>query len=362
MATRIEVNLDTLVVQVEGLDLDGNKAGSGAYGCVFGVTVDGKDCIAKKIHNILLQERSFLQRDYILTKFRNECCILSRLNHPNVVSFIGVHYGHDKNDISLIMERLHSDLANFVVKNPDTDLAIRIHILYDVSKGLQYLHSLTPPLIHRDLTAPNVLLTKDLTAKIGDLGVSRYMDPSAIANLTTNPGNAFYMPPECRIERPKYTIKLDIFSFGILIIHTIIGNVPNVYDLSTLSSFFYNLLGKMELKRRNQDVHKKMGKNHCLYSLAEKCLRDRPEQRPMTEYMSRSLRKLCHKNLRMVSGICTYNNVNWSADLLTMYFSLQSFMEACETGIVGVVQLALEGGVDPNQKNEVRFTVCNICV
>ena len=163
------------------------------------------------------------------------------------------------------------------------------------------VNSLTPPLIHRDLTAPNVLLTEDLTAKIGDLGVSRYMDPSAIANLTTNPGNAYYMPPECRVEHPRYTIKLDIFSFGILIVHTTIGNVPNVYDLSILSSFFYNLLGKSELKRRNQDLQEKMGKNHCLYSLAERCLRDRPEQRPVAEEVSVSIRKLCHKNPRMVS-------------------------------------------------------------
>ena len=173
MATRND--LDALVVQVEGLDLEENQAGHGAYGCVFRVTVNGKDCIAKKLHTILLQERSLGQRGNIVTKFRNECHILSVLHHPNIVGFVGVHYGHDKNDISLIMERLHSDLADFVETHRDTNIATRIHILYDVSKGLQYLHSLTPPLIHRDLTAPNILLTEDLTAKIGDLGVSRYV-------------------------------------------------------------------------------------------------------------------------------------------------------------------------------------------
>ena len=301
MATRNEVNLDALVVQVEGLDLDENTAGSGAYGFVFRVTVDGKDCVAKKIHKILLKEQSFQQRENILTKFRNECHILSSLNHPNVVTFVGVHYGRDKNDISLIMERLHSDLANFVERNPGTNLAIRIHILYDVSKGLHYLHSLTPPLIHRDLTAPNILLTEDLTAKIGDLGVSRYMDPSATAGLTINPGNAYYMPPECRVEHPTYTIKLDIFSFGILIIHTVIGKVPNVYDLPMISSFFYYLQGNLELKRRTKALQEKMGENHCLYQLAVECLRDQSEQRPVAKEVSRSIRKLCIKNPRMVS-------------------------------------------------------------
>ncbi len=77
----------------------------GAYGCVFRVTVNGRHCIAKKLHNILLQEQS-LGQERILTMFQNECHILSVLDHPNIVTFVGVYYGRDKNDISLIMERL----------------------------------------------------------------------------------------------------------------------------------------------------------------------------------------------------------------------------------------------------------------
>ena len=117
-----EVDLNALRVRVEGLDLEENKIGSGAYGVVFEVTVDGKKCIAKKLHNILLQEECYGQEEFIVRKFSQECRILSQLNHPNVVGFVGVHYGRDRNDISLIMERLHCDLADFVKKNPDTPL------------------------------------------------------------------------------------------------------------------------------------------------------------------------------------------------------------------------------------------------
>ncbi len=92
--------------------------------------------------------------------FQNECHILSVLDHPNIVTFVGVHYGRDKNDISLIMERLHSDFC----------------MMYPI-KGLHYLHSLTPHLIHRNLTALNILLTLYLAAKIGDMGESTYVDP-----------------------------------------------------------------------------------------------------------------------------------------------------------------------------------------
>ena len=121
--------------------------------------VNGRKCAAKKLHNILLQEQSLGQRECIIAKFQNECCILSALDHPNVVSFVGVDYSHDKNDISLIMERLYSNLAYFVESHHDTKLTTRIHILYDASKGLCYLHSLTPPLL-QDLTASNIMLLR----------------------------------------------------------------------------------------------------------------------------------------------------------------------------------------------------------
>ncbi len=299
MATRSD--LDALVVQVEGLDLEENKAGSGAYGCVFRVTVNGRDCIAKKLHPILLQEQSLGQRESIVTKFRNECHILSVLHHPNIVSFFGVHYGRGKNDISLIMERLHSDLADFVKTHRDTNITTRIRILYDASKGLHYLHSLTPPLIHRDLTAPNILLTEDLTAKIGDLGVSRYVDLEKLTHVLTNiPENPTYMPPECHEKPPIYTTKLDIFLFGHLIIHTVIGDFPEV-SYFTPEVVKHVDDGKMELMRRSTAVHgDKMGEKHALYPLVVSCLHDRPQQRPSVDEMTVSLRKLFLQYPRMV--------------------------------------------------------------
>ncbi len=135
--------------------------------------------------------------------------------------------------------------------------------------------------------------------------MSRYVDPASLATLalTAGPGNPCYMPPECRVENPKYTVKLDIFSFGILVVHTIIGSVPNSYDLSILRSFFHSIFGQVELKRRSTTIQQKMGEDHCLYPLTARCLRDRPEQRPSAEVVSSSLRELCLTHPRMVSGV-----------------------------------------------------------
>ena len=70
----------------------------------------------KETTRYLTSRISIGQEEFIVGKFHQECRILSQLKHPNVVGFVGVHCGCDKNDISLIMERLHCDLADFVKK------------------------------------------------------------------------------------------------------------------------------------------------------------------------------------------------------------------------------------------------------
>ena len=300
MATASDA-LRSLVVQVQGLDIKDNEIGSGAYGMVHAVIVNGRRCIAKSLHPILLQADNYLpnattqQRSAIEAKFRTECVILSALNHPNVVEFVGVHYGRDRTHLSLIMERLSTDLNAFLERNPTTRLPVRLSILADVSCGLRYLHQLQPPLIHRDLTAPNILLTEDSLAKIGDLGVSRFVDPNVATTLTVGPGNIVYMPPEAHYKNPSYTIKLDIFSYGVLILHTVIGKIPEVYTLPQDDDHTRQLVreGKVELMRRDEAVHTLMGDKHCLYPLVVRCLRDNPDNRPTTEEVHSSLRELC---------------------------------------------------------------------
>ena len=299
-----EADLDALRVhgQVEGLGLEENILGSGSYGVVYEVTVDRKKCAAKKLHDILIDDDNHDPDKFtVIRRFHQECCVLSQIKHPNVVGFVGVHYGHNRDEISLIMERLHCDLANFVERNPSTPLCDRLHILYDVSKGLDYLHSLSPPFIHRDLTAYNILLTKDLTAKVGDFGVSRYVDPEGDTILTRIPGPFGCMPPESIVTNPTYTTKLDIFSFGVLILHTIIGEFPIVYDISLYDHLRYESEGKAELMKRDKAVHQQMGETHYLYPLVVHCLKDNPDQRPTAGEVRNGVKKLCTNHPRPVS-------------------------------------------------------------
>jgi len=91
---------------------------------------------------------------------------------------------------------------------------VKMKILFDIAKGIFYLHSRQPPLIHRDLKPENILLSSDLRAKVCDFGISKQSksDPTYSSNTTAT---LRYMSPES-LSKSIYTSKSDIYSFGII--------------------------------------------------------------------------------------------------------------------------------------------------
>ena len=246
------------------------KKGSGAYGAIYEVTVKGVTCIAKRVHDILVTQVSPRERTSVQQKFVDECALLSKLRHPNVVQFVGVHYGRSANDLSLIMECLHTDLAKFLLDyTGEIPLSIKLSILLDVSYGLLYFHSHTPPIIHRDLSANNILLTIDLRAKIADLGVAKLLDiqTQVAFSQTKAPGSLHYMPPEALEEVPAYNCKLDIFSFGHLTLYVAAQEVPCVYELNARDMYATLQLSTIQIQRRRRAIELIGGERHTLYPL-----------------------------------------------------------------------------------------------
>lgn len=153
------------------------------------------------------------------SKFLQDCQIMSGLNHPNVTKFLGVCYVPNSRLPVLLMEKLERSLDDFIesssIINPS--FATKRSILEDIASGLVYLHQHDPPIIHRDLTARNILLTTELRAKIADFGQSRIVDYEPGQLPTRLPGTLVYMPPEAISS--YYNLTLDIFSFGHLALY-----------------------------------------------------------------------------------------------------------------------------------------------
>ena len=114
------------------------------------------------------------------------------------------------------------------LSNDDVTANHNYSISMDVAEGLKYLHSIRPhPLIHRDVSAPNVLLKADgkgWIVKLSDLGSAQF---AQIAQ-TFAPGAIIYTAPEVKQRESALhqTIKIDIYSFGVLLIEMLTKQVP----------------------------------------------------------------------------------------------------------------------------------------
>ena len=139
--------MDRLTDQLKGLTLKevvplNKKLGRGAYGSVFTVKYRGVVCAAKKIHSILVDDDvSVEQKQAIKRDFVRECVYCSGIRHPNIVQFIGVYYSEDSILPIMVMKLMDISLTVFI-ENNKSQIAVqtKMSILYDVSKGLDFLH------------------------------------------------------------------------------------------------------------------------------------------------------------------------------------------------------------------------------
>ena len=181
------------------------------------------------------------------------------------------------------MEYLPISLSQCLETNQDLSLQIKYSILLDVAKGLNYLHNKKPPVVHRDLTANNVLLTSDYVAKISDLGVSRILE-SIQYKLTKAPGNPYVMPPEALSDNPQYDHKLDVFSYGCLIlcVFTHEWPIPSAQFVPNENGM-YSLVSEWD---RRTKYSSQIPSDNSFLPFAKKCLLNDPQSRPtITEAM-----------------------------------------------------------------------------
>ena len=202
------------------------NVGSGAYAVVKRIELNGKRYAAKQTDPELLHHAKGHPLWLGLQKRSlKECLLLNSLKHPNIVQFIGVSVRRRK--VTLVMEYLPMNLAECLERCSGFPSPLKYRILRDVSQALLYLHSHSPVIIHRDLSANNIMLTQDFTAKITDFGSSVSVDDLGVdGGVSPCPGAMVSMAPEAMTSSPVYDEKLDIFSFGVVTIHILIEEWP----------------------------------------------------------------------------------------------------------------------------------------
>ena len=260
-----------------GVSVTNRVLGRGSYATVLELEYKGLKCAGKKIHDILLVQES---SSYPVVKFETECVLLSQLQHPNIVEFFGVFFQEESRAPILVMEYLPTDLTSCLKKCGPLPSKTNYSILHDVAQGLHYLHTQQPPIIHRDLTSNNVLLTSSMTAKISDLGVAKLVDksPLLVSRMTQTPGTPAYMPPEVMIANPTYDTSVDEFSYGILMIHVLSAQWPEP-QVEPNRVEGNKLVPVSEADRRKSYIEM-IGDSHPLMELVLRCIDNNPQLRP----------------------------------------------------------------------------------
>eukprot|EP01098_Paradermamoeba_levis_P004984 TRINITY_DN2117_c0_g1_i4.p1 TRINITY_DN2117_c0_g1~~TRINITY_DN2117_c0_g1_i4.p1 ORF type:complete len:1636 (+),score=493.61 TRINITY_DN2117_c0_g1_i4:118-5025(+) len=198
----------------------GKILGSGSFGRVYkGIW---KDQIVAVKEMKLPDNVSKAKKLKAFNEFRREVWLMSGLKHPNVVNLLGF----SMNPFLIIMEMVAAgDLYKFLNdKSKVCDWPLRVMISLDMSRGMEFLHSQNPPLLHRDLKTPNVFLAATtieapVRAKVADFGFSSrlYVESfKAKESADREVNNPTWLAPEVLAGKGEYGTKSDVYAMGIM--------------------------------------------------------------------------------------------------------------------------------------------------
>eukprot|EP01102_Stenamoeba_stenopodia_P006189 TRINITY_DN16_c0_g8_i1.p1 TRINITY_DN16_c0_g8~~TRINITY_DN16_c0_g8_i1.p1 ORF type:complete len:1193 (-),score=320.78 TRINITY_DN16_c0_g8_i1:96-3674(-) len=192
--------------------------GSGAFKSVY-KAID-RDRGIEVAWNQLRLDR-FQDQDFI--KLYGEIQILGQLKHQHIIEFYGSWINEQKQEVVFITECMTSGtLKQFIRRARNLKLSVIQNWCIQILKGLNYLHTRTPPIIHRDIKCDNIFINGSLgEVKIGDLGLATVKKSN---NALSVIGTPEFMAPEYYEE--KYTEKVDIWAFGLCVLEMVTHDYP----------------------------------------------------------------------------------------------------------------------------------------
>ena len=257
-------------VNYKEITLTKQELGRGGWGVIWIGEFRGQKVAVKQMHELIVS-LEFLQL------LNREIGIMAQLRHPNLLQFIGAVLDHPSGNPMIITEIMDISLRGAYEKKQlsPVPVSICLSIMRDVAVGLNYLHCLPDPIIHRDVSSANVLLESKgpgkWKTKISDFGSAKL----ARSAITKAPGATVYSAPEALqsvtvVNKKKQTTKMDIFSYGVLFCEAMNCQFPD-------EDIFQNLL--KQTKASSPSIHQ----------LILQCIGEHPEHRPTMKQVIQQL-------------------------------------------------------------------------
>ena len=292
-------------LEITGIQLTGKILGKGSDATVKEVNWVGTSCAAKQLHEILLEDDSPGGAKRFVDNFEKECMTWSKLIHPHIFQLLGVHFLSGSRVPMLILEKMDTSLRRYLENHTKENFVLpdKIYVLRQVAQALSYLHSRSPPLVHHDLSPNNVLLNEvSLQAKVTDFGMTRAMDPSKMTRKSSAKGTQAFMPPEALRIPPKYDEKLDVFSYGNVIVTTVIHDWPEPGPPIKYEGD--KLIALTEFQRREQYLNRfNQIENNLFLPVVSSCLENRSHQRPSSFHLVTQMREIEEAHPRVTASL-----------------------------------------------------------
>ncbi|XP_042029286.1 serine/threonine-protein kinase CTR1 isoform X3 [Salvia splendens] len=262
------------------------RVGAGSFGTVHRAEWHGSDVAVK-----VLTIQDF--HDDQLKEFLREVAIMKRVRHPNVVLFMGAVTRRPH--LSIVTEYLPRSGSLFrLIHRPAAgeilDQRRRLRMALDVAKGINYLHRLSPPIVHWDLKSPNLLVDRNWTVKVCDFGLSRFKANTFISSKSVA-GTPEWMAPEFLRGEPSNE-KSDVYSFGVILWELVTMQQP----WSGLSPA--QVVGAVAFQNRRLGIPPNT--SPVLVSLMEACWADDPAERPSFVSIVDTIKKLLKSPLQLI--------------------------------------------------------------
>ncbi|XP_037484658.1 cysteine-rich receptor-like protein kinase 6 [Triticum dicoccoides] len=211
--------LDLATLRIATDDFDNSKMlGKGGFGMVYkGVLPDGEEIAVKRLGQTSRQG---------IGELKSELVLVAKLHHKNLVRLVGVCL--EEQEKILVYEYMPNRSLDMILfdseRNKELDWGKRFKIINGIARGLQYLHEDSQlKIVHRDLKASNILLDVDYNPKISDFGLAKIFGGDQSEDVTRRIAGTYgYMAPEYAM-RGQYSVKSDVFSFGVLVLEIITG-------------------------------------------------------------------------------------------------------------------------------------------